>query len=87
MTIHSMSLEYNGVSGITGRPQVSVPGATALRQMPPAKTVSSVKGGPPGVLQSQVIAIVVAAAAFSFCATWLIATAVTRTIGFRASPR
>jgi len=34
------------------------------------------------LLTSQVIAIV-AVASFSFCATWLIATAISRTIGFR----
>jgi Amt family ammonium transporter len=40
------------------------------------------KGGT-DLLQSQLIAVVVVAL-FSFCATWLIATVISKTIGFRA---
>ena len=70
----------HGVGGLIGMLFIGV--AATVTANAAGKDGLLFKGGT-DLLQSQVVAIV-AVATFSFCATWLIATAISKTIGFRA---
>jgi Amt family ammonium transporter len=77
------SLDVVGVHGMGGLIGMLFIGLAATVTANAAGTDGLFFKGGTDLLQSQVIAIV-AVATFSFCATWLIATVISKTIGFRA---
>jgi Amt family ammonium transporter len=76
------SLDVVGVHGVSGIIGMLGIGLLATQTVNATGKEGLFINGSFDLLTSQVIAIV-AVAAFSFCATWLIATAISRTIGFR----
>ncbi len=76
------SLDVVGVHGVSGIVGMIGIGLFATATVNATGKEGLFINGSPDLLIKQVIAIV-AVAAFSFCATWLIATVITRTIGFR----
>lgn len=76
------SLDVVGVHGISGIVGMIGIGLFATATVNATGKEGLFINGSPDLLIKQLIAIV-AVAAFSFCATWLIATVITRTIGFR----
>ena len=77
------SLDVVGVHGVGGLIGMLFIGfAATVTANAAGKDGLFFKGGS-DLLQSQVIAIITVAI-FSFCATWLIATVISKTIGFRA---
>ena len=76
------SLDVVGVHGVSGIIGMIGIGLFATATVNPTGKEGLFINGSPDLLIKQLIAIV-AVAAFSFCATWLIATVITRTIGFR----
>ena len=77
------SLDVVGVHGISGIIGMLGIGILATVTVNAAGRDGLVAGGGSALLVDQVVAIVVVAA-FSFCATWLIAKAISATVGFRA---
>jgi Amt family ammonium transporter len=77
------SLDVVGVHGVGGLIGMLFIGLAATVTANAAGKDGLFFSGGTGLLQSQIIAIV-AVATFSFCATWLIATVISKTIGFRA---
>ena len=78
------SLDVVGVHGVSGIVGMIGIGLFATATVNATGKEGLFINGSPDLLIKQLIAIV-AVAAFSFCATWLIATVITRTIGFRVS--
>ena len=76
------SLDVVGVHGVSGIVGMIGIGLFATATVNATGKEGLFINGSPDLLIKQLIAIV-AVAAFSFCATWLIATVITRTIGFR----
>lgn len=76
------SLDVVGVHGVSGVIGMIGIGLFATATVNATGKEGLLINGSPDLLLKQLIAIV-AVAAFSFCATWLIATVITRTIGFR----
>ena len=76
------SLDVVGVHGVSGIVGMIGIGLFATATVNATGKEGLFINGSPDLLIKQLIAIV-AVAAFSFCATWLIATLITRTIGFR----
>jgi len=76
------SLDVVGVHGISGIVGMIGIGLFATATVNATGKEGLFINGSPDLLIKQLIAIV-AVATFSFCATWLIATVITRTIGFR----
>ena len=76
------SLDVVGVHGVSGIVGMIGIGLFATATVNATGKEGVFINGSPDLLIKQLIAIV-AVAAFSFCATWLIATLITRTIGFR----
>ena len=76
------SLDVVGVHGVSGIVGMIGIGLFATATVNATGKEGLFITGSPDLLIKQLIAIV-AVAAFSFCATWLIATVITRTIGFR----
>jgi Amt family ammonium transporter len=76
------SLDVVGVHGISGIVGMIGIGLFATATVNATGKEGLFINGSPDLLIKQLIAIV-AVAAFSFCATWIIATVITRTIGFR----
>ncbi len=76
------SLDVVGVHGISGIVGMIGIGLFATATVNATGKEGLFINGSPDLLIKQLIAIV-AVAAFSFCTTWLIATVITRTIGFR----
>jgi Amt family ammonium transporter len=76
------SLDVVGVHGVSGIIGMIGIGLFATATVNATGKEGLFINGSPDLLFKQLIAIV-AVAAFSFCATWLIATVITRTIGFR----
>ncbi len=76
------SLDVVGVHGISGIVGMIGIGLFATATVNATGKEGLFINGSPDLLIKQLIAIVTVAA-FSFCATWLIATVITRTIGFR----
>lgn len=76
------SLDVVGVHGVSGIVGMIGIGLFATATVNATGKEGLFINGSPDLLIKQLIAIV-AVAAFSFCATWLIATIITRTIGFR----
>lgn len=76
------SLDVVGVHGVSGIVGMIGIGLFATATVNATGKEGLFINGSPDLLTKQLIAIV-AVAAFSFCATWLIATVITRTIGFR----
>jgi ammonium transporter, Amt family len=76
------SLDVVGVHGVSGIVGMIGIGLFATATVNATGKEGLFITGSPDLLIKQLIAIV-AVAAFSFCATWLIATLITRTIGFR----
>lgn len=76
------SLDVVGVHGVSGIVGMIGIGLFATATVNATGKEGLLFNGSPDLLIKQLIAIV-AVAAFSFCATWLIATVITRTIGFR----
>jgi Amt family ammonium transporter len=76
------SLDVVGVHGVSGVIGMIGIGFFATATVNATGKEGLFINGSPDLLLKQLIAIV-AVAAFSFCATWLIATVITRTIGFR----
>jgi Amt family ammonium transporter len=76
------SLDVVGVHGVSGIIGMIGIGLFATATVNATGKEGLFINGSPDLLIKQLIAIV-AVAAFSFCATWLIATVITRTIGFR----
>lgn len=76
------SLDVVGVHGVSGIVGMIGIGLFATATVNATGKEGLFINGSPDLLLKQLIAIV-AVAAFSFCATWLIATVITRTIGFR----
>jgi ammonium transporter, Amt family len=76
------SLDVVGVHGVSGIVGMIGIGLFATATVNATGKEGLFINGSPELLIKQLIAIV-AVAAFSFCATWLIATIITRTIGFR----
>ena len=76
------SLDVVGVHGVSGIVGMIGIGLFATATVNATGKEGLFINGSPDLLFKQLIAIV-AVAAFSFCATWLIATVITRTIGFR----
>jgi Amt family ammonium transporter len=76
------SLDVVGVHGIGGILGMLAIGILATTTANEAGGLGLLMGGGTSLLTKQFIAIVVVAA-FSFCATWLIAQAISKTIGFR----
>jgi Amt family ammonium transporter len=77
------SLDVVGVHGVGGLIGMLFIGVAATVTANAAGKDGLLFNGGTDLLQSQAVAIV-AVATFSFCATWLIATAISKTIGFRA---
>ena len=76
------SLDVVGVHGVSGIVGMIGIGLFATATVNATGKEGLFINGSPDLLIKQLTAIV-AVAAFSFCATWLIATVITRTIGFR----
>ena len=76
------SLDVVGVHGVSGIVGMIGIGLFATATVNATGKEGLFINGSPDLLTKQLIAIV-AVAAFSFCATWLIATVITRTLGFR----
>ena len=76
------SLDVVGVHGVSGVIGMIGIGLFATATVNATGKEGLFINGSPDLLIKQLIAIV-AVAAFSFCATWLIATVITRTLGFR----
>lgn len=76
------SLDVVGVHGVSGIVGMIGIGLFATATVNATGKEGLFINGSPDLLIKQLIAIVTVAA-FSFCATWLIATLITRTIGFR----
>ena len=76
------SLDVVGVHGVSGIIGMIGIGLFATATVNATGKEGLFINGSPDLLFKQLIAIL-AVAAFSFCATWLIATVITRTIGFR----
>jgi Amt family ammonium transporter len=76
------SLDVVGVHGVSGIVGMIGIGLFATATVNATGKEGLFINGSPDLLIKQLIAIVTVAA-FSFCATWLIATVITRTIGFR----
>ena len=76
------SLDVVGVHGVSGIVGMIGIGLFATATVNATGKEGLFINGSPDLLIKQLIAIV-AVATFSFCATWLIATVITRTIGFR----
>lgn len=78
------SLDVVGVHGVSGIIGMIGIGLLATLSVNSAGKDGLFSGGGTDLLVRQLIAIVVVAL-FSFCATWIIATAISKTIGFRAT--
>ncbi len=78
------SLDVVGVHGVSGIIGMIGIGLLATLSVNSAGKDGLFSGGGTDLLVRQLIAIVVVAF-FSFCATWIIATAISKTIGFRAT--
>ena len=76
------SLDVVGVHGVSGIVGMIGIGLFATATVNATGKEGLFINGSPNLLIKQLIAIV-AVAAFSFCTTWIIATVITRTIGFR----
>ena len=76
------SLDVVGVHGVSGIVGMIGIGLFATATVNATGKEGLLINGSPDLLIKQLIAIV-AVAAFSFCTTWVIATVITRTIGFR----
>ena len=76
------SLDVVGVHGVSGIVGMIGIGLFATATVNATGKEGLLINGSPDLLIKQLIAIV-AVAAFSFCTTWIIATVITRTIGFR----
>lgn len=76
------SLDVVGVHGVSGIVGMIGIGLFATATVNATGKEGLFINGSPDLLIKQLIAIV-AVGAFSFCATWLVATVITRTIGFR----
>jgi Amt family ammonium transporter len=77
------SLDVVGVHGVGGILGMLFIGLAATVTANAAGKDGLFFSGGTELMQSQVIAII-AVGTFSFCATWLIATVISKTIGFRA---
>ncbi len=79
------SLDVVGVHGVGGFVGMIAIGLLAAVAVNPAGANGLFFGGGFGLMGRQLLASL-GMAAFAFCATWVIATVISRTIGFRASP-